>query len=258
MAKVESNQSSSDGNQPNWACISDKGKVRGENEDACLIDQQRGLFIISDGMGGHAEGAAASQIVVESLPSILTEKIGKLKSNSSRSVRRAIRKSIVELNRRVRKEGANGNGHRGMGATVVMALRYGDRLYIANVGDSRAYLFRRNRLRQLTVDHTVVAELVEAGHIGPEEAHSHPDQHVITQCVGFDADVKPLVRSIAVKRGDRLLLCSDGLTAVVPDGQIREILKEQTEAKFACSQLVSAANAAGGPDNITVAVIDIA
>jgi protein phosphatase len=255
MAKAESNQSS-DGKPSSWACISDRGRVRGENEDAYLIDQQRSLFIVSDGMGGHAKGATASQIVVKSLPSILIEKLGKLKSKSSRSVLRAIRKSIVELNQKVRMEGANGSGYKNMGATMVMAMRCDNRMYIANVGDSRAYLFRNNRLRQLSVDHNVAAELAEAGRIEAEQANNHPQQHILTQCVGIDAEINPLVRSIAVKKNDRLLLCSDGLTVVVPNGQIRVILKEQADAKFACTQLVSAANAAGGPDNITVVVAD--
>jgi len=256
MAKAESNQSSNDA-PARWACISDKGRVREENEDAYLIDEGRNLFIVSDGMGGHAEGAAASQVVVESLPSILSERLGKLRTDSARSVRRAVRRSIVELNQHVKSEGAKGNGHKDMGATVVMALRRNKRLYVANVGDSRAYLFRNNRLRQLTTDHTLVAELVEAGHIEPDEARNHPQQHVITQCVGVDAGIKPLVRSLAVKKHDRLLLCSDGLTAVVPNGQIRTILKESSDVEAACKQLVNAAKAAGGPDNITVLAVDI-
>jgi len=256
MANNESNHSSSD--VPlRWACITDKGRIREENEDAYLIDKGHGLFIVSDGMGGHAEGARASQIVVEDLPSILIGKLGKLKSQNSRSIRRTIHKSIVELNQKVRTEGANGGGHRNMGATLVMALRHNDRLYIANVGDSRAYLFRKNRLRQLTVDHTFVAELLEQGHIKPEETENHPQQHVITQCVGIDSEIKPLVRSIAVKKDDLLLLCSDGLTSIVPDKKIRQIVKRHTEPESLCKALAATANEAGGPDNITVLVFNI-
>ncbi len=240
-----------------WACITDKGRVREENEDAYQVDKEHGLFIVSDGMGGHAEGARASQIVVEELPSILIEKLGKLKSKSSKTIRKAIHKSIVELNQKVRTEGANGGGHSNMGATLVTALRHNDRLYIANVGDSRAYLFRRNRLRQLTVDHTFVAELLEQGQIEPEETENHPQQHVITQCVGIDSEIKPLVRSIAVKKDDRLLLCSDGLTSVVPDKKIRQIIKNHTELQSLCKELTAAANEAGGPDNITVLAVTI-
>jgi serine/threonine protein phosphatase PrpC len=256
MAKNESNQSS-DSAPARWACISDKGRVREENEDAYLVDEGHNLFIVSDGMGGHAQGAKASQIVIDSLPSIVIGELGKLKSDSTRSVRRAIRASIVELNRHVRDEGTKGNGHKNMGATVVMALLREDRMYVANVGDSRAYLFRNKRLRQLTMDHTLVAELVEAGHIEPDEARNHPRQHVITQCVGIDSEIKPFVRGIALKKDDRLLLCSDGLTMVVPNGRIRTILKGQSDVEAACKQLVSAANAAGGLDNITVLAVDI-
>ncbi len=254
MARAESDYSSKD-TPTRWACVSDKGKVRGENEDAYLIDEEHGLFIVSDGMGGHDEGARASQVVIETLPLILGEKLERLKSKNSRSIRREIKRSISELNKKVIAEGSNGHGN--MGATVVMALEHNDRLYIANVGDSRAYLFRSNRLRQLTVDHSIVAELVEAGHIEPDEARNHPQQHVITQCVGIDADIKPLVRSIAVKKDDKLLLCSDGLTVVVPDKKIRQIIKSHTEPQSLCKELTAAANETGGPDNITVLVLNI-
>jgi serine/threonine protein phosphatase PrpC len=236
---------------------SDKGRVREENQDAYLLDEVRGLFIVSDGMGGHAQGATASQIVVESLPLILAEKFKKLKSQGSRSIGRAIYGSIVELNRRVRNDGTKENGHKNMGATVVMALRHSDRLYIANVGDSRAYLFRNNRLRQLTLDHTIVAELVEQGHIKPRQAQNHPQQNVLTQCVGVDAQIKPSIRSLALKTGDRLLLCSDGLTAVLPDEQIKTIFEKQADPESMCNQLIHAANTAGGPDNITVLGVSI-
>jgi protein phosphatase len=256
MANDEPNHST--GNVPlRWACISDKGKVREENEDAYRVDAEHNLFIVSDGMGGHAEGARASQIVVEDLPSILIEKLGKLKNKSSSSVRQIIHKSIVELNQKVRVEGANGNGHRNMGATLVMAIRHDDRLYIANVGDSRAYLFRKNRLRQLTIDHTFVAELIEKGQIKPEETENHPQQHIITQCVGFDSEIKPLIRYITIKKDDRLLLCSDGLTSAVPDKKIRQIIKSHTDLQSLCKKLTETANEAGGPDNITVLAVDI-
>jgi serine/threonine protein phosphatase PrpC len=240
-----------------WACVSDKGRVRQENEDSFWADEEHGLFIVSDGMGGHAEGARASQIVVEELPSILTEKLGRLKGKSSRSVRRVIHKSIVDLNQKVRTEGTDGNGHKNMGATLVMAMRHNDRLYIANVGDSRAYLFRKNRLRQITVDHTFVAELLEQGQIEPEETKYHPQQHVLTQCVGVDSEIRPFIRSIAVKKGDRLLLCSDGLTVVVPDKNIRLVIKNHTDLQSLCRELTAEANEAGGPDNTTVLIINI-
>lgn len=239
-----------------YAGSSSKGKERQENEDAYAIDAEQRLFIVSDGMGGHAEGATASKLVVESLPLILREKMDKLKSAGSKPIRKVIEKSIVELNKHVRKEGAQGTGDESMGATLVMALQKNDRIYIANVGDSRAYILRKNRLRQLTRDHTVVAELVEEGHIEPEETREHPEQHIITQCVGIDAGVKAFVCSVAVKKDSRFVLCSDGLTAVVPDSQIKKILKRHDEPESACKALIATANAAGGPDNITVLVVD--
>jgi protein phosphatase len=208
-------------------------------------------------MGGHAEGATASQLITKSLPLILCEKLGKLKSTASKSIRKAIKKSVFELNNHVRNEGIKGTGDKNMGATLVMAMLTNDRVYISNVGDSRAYSLYKNRLRQLTIDHTVIAELLEEGHIKPEETENHPEQHIITQCVGIDADVAPFIRSIAIEKIDRLLLCSDGLTSVVPDNQIKKILKKHDEPELACKALIATANAGGGPDNITVIIVDI-
>lgn len=248
---------SSNGEPLSWACISDRGCVREENEDAYRVDAEHGLFIVSDGMGGHDEGARASQIVTEDLPSILIEKLGRLKKASTTSVRRIIHKSIVELNQKVRTESVNGSGHKDMGATLVMAMQHNDKLYIANVGDSRAYLLRNNRLKRLTVDHTFVAELLEQGQIEPEETEDHPQQHIITQCVGIDSEIKPLVRSITPKKDDRLLLCSDGLTSVVTDDRIESILLSHIKPVEVCIELVSAANEAGSPDNTTVLAVNI-
>ncbi|MFA5783500.1 MAG: Stp1/IreP family PP2C-type Ser/Thr phosphatase [Phycisphaerae bacterium] len=256
MAEPESKQSSND-IKPRWSCISDKGMAREQNEDACTADERLGLFIVSDGMGGHAGGAQASQIVIESLPVILGDRLEKIKSKSSSSIRREIKRSIVELNKKVLAEGANGNGHRNMGATLVMAMINDGRWYIANVGDSRAYLLRRGKLQQLTKDHTFVNELVQAGYIEPTQASEHPDRNVITQCVGFDENIKPMVRSMAIKKGDKILLCSDGLTTVTTDEEISDIIKTHREPQDACKTLIARANQAGGPDNITVMIVNI-
>jgi protein phosphatase len=234
------------------------GKVRQANEDAFTSNPQQGLFIVSDGMGGHEGGKAASQLVVKALPEILTEQLGKLRSSSSKSIRNAIRKSLVKLNHHIRNEGAEGNGSKQMGATVVMALFTDERTYIANVGDSRAYRFYNGKLKQLTVDHTIVAELVESGNIEPEQAENHPEQHIITQCVGYDKAVKPSIKSFVPKDSERVLMCSDGLTGVTDDVKIAAIMKEQGDPQAACESLIKAANEAGGPDNITVLIIETA
>jgi protein phosphatase len=125
-----------------------------------------------------------------------------------------------------------------------------------NVGDSRAYRLRNGELKQLTTDHSLVAELIEKGDIEPHQAESHPQQHIITQCIGFDKSVKPGIKSFVPKDTDRILLCSDGLTDVVSDRQITTILRDKSEPQEMCERLIKAANETGGPDNITVVVID--
>jgi protein phosphatase len=240
-----------------FGAATDVGKVREANEDAFISHPGHGLFIVSDGMGGHEGGKAASQLVIRTLPEILVEQLGKLRSSSSKSIRNAIRKSLVKLNRYICHEGAEGNGSWQMGATVVMVLFSDERVYIANVGDSRVYRLRNGRLKQLTTDHSIVAELVEKGYIEPEQAENHPQQHIITQCIGFDKGVKPAIKSFIPKTYDRIILCSDGLTDVVNDRQITAILKEKSDPQKACERLIQAANEAGGPDNITAMVIEL-
>jgi protein phosphatase len=142
-----------------------------------------------------------------------------------------------------------------MGATLVLALLLGSRAYIANLGDSRAYRLRHGRLVQLSRDHSVVAELVEQGHITSQEAEHHEDQGVITQYAGMDKRARSHVRSFAFQQGDRLLLCSDGLTDMVDKRHIRRVLAKEPECQPCCDTLVALANKAGGHDNITVLVI---
>jgi protein phosphatase len=144
-----------------------------------------------------------------------------------------------------------------MGATVVVALLKEDRAYIANLGDSRIYRYRKGRMRQFTKDHSVVSELVSEGKIKPEEAENHAAANQITHYVGMEEEeVAPHVRSFGLKKGDRLLLCTDGLTGEIDDGRIAAILESRSDCQAACEALVDAANEAGGHDNITVIVAD--
>jgi protein phosphatase len=143
-----------------------------------------------------------------------------------------------------------------MGTTVALALLIGERAYIANVGDSRIYRLRKNKLRQLTKDHSVVSELLDQGRIGPEEAEGHDAKGQITRYIGMQDTAYPHVRSFLLKKGDRLLLCTDGLTDLVADEAIATILGQDSDCRATCEALVKAANAAGGTDNITVVVAD--
>jgi serine/threonine protein phosphatase PrpC len=239
-----------------WGAASDTGKVREKNEDSFLIEAEAGLFLVADGMGGHRGGELAANIVAEDFPVMIENRLGQLRSSSPRAIRSLLKKTISEQNRQLLLEGDSETGYKGMGATLVVALLKEGRAYIANLGDSRIYRLRKNRLRQLTKDHSVVSELVDKGKIKPEEAENHADAGRITGYVGMEEEVTSCVRSFMLSKGDRLLLCTDGLTTMVPDKRIAEMLQNHPDSQTACETLVNAANAAGGHDNITAVVID--
>lgn len=239
-----------------WAAASDTGKVRDENQDSFLVEPEVGLFLVSDGIGGHRGGALASKIVAEDLSVMIENRLGELRSSSPRAVRSLFKKTIVEQSKQLQMEGTSDTGYKGMGATLIMALLKDGRAYIANLGDSRIYRLRTGRFTQLTKDHSVVSELLSKGKIKPEEAEDHSAAGEITHYVGMEEKATPYVRSFALSKGDRLLLCTDGLTSMVNDGGIVKILEGEGDSQAACEALVTAANAAGGHDNITVVVID--
>ena len=239
-----------------WAAETHVGKVRQENEDSFFADPEPRIFIVSDGMGGHRGGALASGIVVEDLPVMIENALDKLRVGTPRTVKSILEKAIAEQSKQLQLEGTSETGFRDMGATLVVALLRKGRCFVANIGDSRAYRFRKGRLVQLTRDHSVVSELIEKGHIEPEEAADHDAQGLITRYVGMDEKAHPHVHSFALKEADRILLCTDGLTDMVADEAIAAILKTKADPQTACKSLVAAANEAGGHDNVTTLVID--
>jgi protein phosphatase len=240
-----------------WSAASDKGKVRPENEDSFIVEPEAGLLLVADGIGGHRGGRLAADIVAEDLPVMIENKLGELTSSSPATVMTLLKQTISEQNRQLVMEGTSETGYKGMGATLVVTLLKDGRAYIANLGDSRMYRSRKGRLRQFSKDHSVVSELVSEGKITPEEAENHAAANQITHYVGMEEEeVAPHVRSFALIKGDRLLLCTDGLTGEIDDGRITAILEGRADCQAACEALVSAANAAGGHDNITVIVID--
>ena len=237
-----------------YGSATDIGLQRMENQDSLYADQNLGLFIVADGMGGHAEGALASKIVVDELPKALSNNLETIRTTGIRSIKNAVKKSIDHANHCVCAEGVLGDGHPNMGSTVVMLLLTKDRAYIANVGDSRAYIINEKRIRQMSQDHSVVADMIENGIIHPDDAQDHPARGHITQCLGINEDTEPFIRSVALKENETFLFCSDGVTDVVTDDIIKGIVNGNTPQK-ACEQLVAAANNAGGPDNITAVVV---
>ena len=239
-----------------WAAKSDTGNERSENEDAYYIEPEIGLFMVSDGMGGHRGGDLAASVVVEDLPVMIETGLHKLKSERPASIRNLLKKCIRQQNEHLRLEGNSESGYKNMGATVVVALLRKDRAFIANLGDSRAYRYRKGRLVQLSCDHSVVFELLNAGHIESHQAEDHVAQGQLTQYIGMDENASPYIRSFCLQQKDRLLLCSDGLTDMINDREIAETLKYQKDPQSACHAFIKAANVAGGHDNVTVLIID--
>ena len=236
--------------------MSDVGQVRGHNEDACLVDTGRGLFVVSDGMGGAQAGELASEIVVKALPQMIGDGLARCEKTSARAIRRVLRDAVTELNRQLHEQSAHQAGLKGMGATVALVLIRKRWAHITHMGDSRVYLWRAGGLEQLTADHSIVGILLRDGEITPEQAETHPAKGSLSRYVGMGGDVYPDVRTITLKKGDRLLLCSDGLTGMVPDSEIATILAGNDDPRQACEALVAAANQTGGKDNITAVVVN--
>ena len=239
-----------------WGAATHIGMERQENQDSFFADPEPALFLVSDGMGGHRGGAIASEIVAEDLPVMIENALDKLKVGTPRTVRVLLNKLIAEQSKQVQLEGTSETGFRDMGATLVIVLLRKGRCFVANIGDSRAYRLRKGRMLQLTRDHSVISELIEKGRIEPEQAADHDAQGQITRYIGMEEKARSHVRSFILKKDDRLLLCTDGLTDMVTDKEIAAILKAERDPQDACESLIAAANKAGGHDNITTLVID--
>ncbi len=228
-----------------WGARSDVGCVRSHNEDSYLV--QSPLFCVSDGMGGHAAGEVASSIAVETIA-----------KTAPTSADPALLGAAVEsANAAVIEAAANGRGKPGMGCTATVAYIEGHTLAIAHVGDSRAYLLHNGMLIRVTHDHSLVEELVDAGEITADEARNHPNRSVITRALGSDPHMYADHFTLNIEKGDRLILCSDGLSGMIPDRDIESIAQESSTAQLAADNLVDAALAAGGADNVTVVVVDV-
>lgn len=239
-----------------WAAITDPGRCREKNEDAFLMEPEVGLFLVSDGMGGHPGGEVASDFVAENLSVRIETGLHALRSKSSRAVCNLLKKCVGFHSRELYHEGQSESAPSNMGATVVLCLLLEGRCYVVNVGDSRLYRLRKNRFVQISHDHSYVNELIQKGQLHPDEATDHPDSAVITQYIGMEKKTRPHIRSFQLCHKDRLLLCSDGLTDMLSDKTIKTVLSEALSPQQTAQALVEQANDAGGHDNITTIVID--
>ena len=223
------------------AAASDPGRKRRRNEDSYVLEPP--LFAVADGMGGAQAGEVASRLAA-----------GALKEGG-----RALEELIQEANRRVHQRSIEDPGASGMGTTVTVAVVEDGIVRIGHVGDSRAYLVRDGELEQLTQDHSLVGELVRSGKLSPQEAEHHPQRSVITRAIGTDPDVDVDTFAIEPREGDLFLICSDGLTDMVADRAILDVIEERRDDLDALVKaLIKAANRSGGDDNITVVAFEIA
>jgi len=239
----------------------DPGPVREHNEDSFVVDLETGLFLVADGMGGHASGEIASAIAADTVQEVLLGGINPDETRLDRGsmddeeeLRERLRYSMNQASIRIRKAALANPVHAGMGTTLVVLLIEDDEAHIGHVGDSRLYLFRDDRLLRLTRDHTVVQQEIDAGRLTPELARIVPHKNILTQSVGYHGPVEPDTSTRPVEPGDVFILCSDGLTDPLDDEQLAEICRGTAPEDLA-EVLVQSALEAGTEDNVTVVVV---
>jgi len=261
--------------------VTHPGRVRTANEDQFLIAElaktmrvwqtslparqtQRGeerghLFLVADGMGGHRAGERASELAVLAIEQFTLNTFRWFFDSNAPDAQRVLTQfqaAVQAADARIAEEAAENPALRGMGTTVTMAYQLDSQLCIVHAGDSRAYVYRNDVLHQLTQDHTVVADMVRAGTLQPEDAAGHRLRHVVTNVVGGPEEgVFVEAHAVELQAGDRLLLCSDGLTEMVSNDAIAEVLRNMAGPEDACQRLLDQANDAGGRDNITIVVV---
>ncbi len=228
-----------------WGARSDVGLVRGHNEDSFLV--RAPLFAVCDGMGGHAAGEVASRIAVETIAERAPEHADEILLGAA----------VEAANEAVLEGSLSGKGKPGMGCTATCVYVENNLMSVAHVGDSRVYLLHGGILVRITHDHSYVEELVDAGEITADEARVHPSRSIITRALGSDPDMYADHFTLDVSTGDRIIICSDGLSSMVPDKQIEELAVSSVTPQAAADTLVSAALTAGGHDNVTVLVVDV-
>jgi PPM family protein phosphatase len=227
--------------------------IRSGNEDNFLVLPDDGVFIVADGMGGHAAGEVASEMAVK----LIAQTVGNTSGLSDEQLAQRMRDAISNANSAIFERTLAEPEKRGMGTTVTAMVMRNNRFLIGQVGDSRAYILREGRLVQVTKDHSYVQEQVDAGHLTPEQARSHPYSNVITRCVGANAEVVPDLYIGAARKGDVFLLGSDGLTGMLEDHELLEVLSTEKDPPKQVEGLIEAANKRGGLDNITAIIVRV-
>lgn len=235
--------------------LTDVGRVRSRNEDYYALVEDEHLAVVADGMGGHGNGDIASRIAVEAVREKYAGARGR--AGDEFAVAERLQTAFAYAHEMIRAAGEEDGSLRGMGTTLVAAVVEDRSAVIGHVGDSRAYALRGSTLTQLTEDHSWVREQIAAGHLSVEQAREHPFKSVVTRALGGEHAVKVDLRRVHLQEGDLLILCSDGLTTMLTDDQIAELLHEGGSMDEMSQRLVDAANNLGGADNITVVMLAI-
>jgi protein phosphatase len=236
--------------KPGAAACTDVGRRREANEDSFALAPELDFYLVADGMGGHKAGKVASQLASD----CAVRAIEALRS-AQVSPAEKLRHAVTCANREILTAAQDDAELRGMGTTLVAILAENDRIALAHVGDSRAYRVRRGRIRLLTDDHSIVAELVRRRKISEHDARGHPHRHVLTKALGVAPALQPDLAELTPLPGDTFVLCSDGLTTHLSDAEILDIVDQERELQKVCDALVASANRCGGLDNITTLVL---
>lgn len=237
-----------------YAKKTDKGKRREKNEDYCYIPDgvgPQGLAIVADGIGGYRGGEVASQLATKVMCSLIKNE-GEMDGNRADEV---IYEALNAANNAINDYSTDNEFFGGMGTTLVASLRTKDTVKIINIGDSRAYKYKNGKVKQISIDHSLVQELINARKITKQQGRSHPRRNIITKALG-DAIAMPDIYDISFEEGEIILLCSDGLSDMLDDKEIAKIISQNEFLEDMASQLIDAANDAGGYDNITCVLIE--
>jgi serine/threonine protein phosphatase PrpC len=237
------------------AARTDVGMIRSGNEDhfSVISSGEHGLFIVADGMGGHAAGEVASEMAVQTVE----RELANVRDLDNRASGDRVKDALKKANRTIHDRTITEVDKQGMGTTASVLLMSGQRYLIGQVGDSRVYMLRDGALQQITKDHSYVQEQVDAGFLTPEQARYHPYSNVITRCVGASPDVEPDLYQGEVRVGDLFLVASDGLTGMVDDRRLQMLLMSRAEPERKVHSLISEANGRGGLDNITAIIVQV-
>ncbi|WXR61668.1 Stp1/IreP family PP2C-type Ser/Thr phosphatase [Peptostreptococcaceae bacterium AGR-M142] len=241
-----------------YCLLSDIGKVRDKNEDYCfgeIISDKKAIFSIADGMGGHKKGEFASQNAVLGVVNSLKAKL--LELNGKQLIKEELKNAYLNINDIILKKAKDEIEYKGMGTTLTTIIINDDVLIIANVGDSRCYIFRNNKLKKLTIDNSLVEELLERGFITKEEAKDHPQKNIITRAVGIDENLLIDMYEYDLEDDDIIILTTDGVTNSLEDNEIENILNQNMDIKNFCSKIVEESNLKSGSDNISIVSVKL-